>query len=112
MRICFLFEREYEVSLKVKQDEMLCNSGFEKIYTAVEDNVFDDKNCYVNLVRKRDKKKKRSQMVSVHLDHYIVAPVDNCPLIPILYPSNNALHHSQIDNLIDTRSFVVVDIVH
>ena len=54
---CFLFEREYEVSLKVEQDEMLCNSGFEKIYTAVEDNVFDDKNCYANLVRKRDKKK-------------------------------------------------------
>ena len=112
MRICFLFEWEYKVSLKVEQGwNTLCNSGFEKIYTAVEDNVFDDKKLLDEFSEEKRQKKKGSQMVSVHLDRYIVAPVDDCPLIPIPYPSNNTLHRSQIDNLIGTRSFVVVDIV-
>ena len=72
-------------------------------------NAFDDKNCWMNLVIKRDRKKKNhTQIVSVYLDHHIVAPVNDTPLIPIPYSSNNALHCSQIDNLINTRSFVVV----
>ena len=71
-----------------------------------------DKNCWTNLESKRNRRKKKSHTIaSVHMDRHIVAPVDDSPLIPIPYPSNNALHRSQIDNLIDTKCFVVVDIV-
>ena len=65
--------------------------------------VFDDKDCWTNLVSKRERKKNRTQILSVHLDHHIVATVNDSPLIPIPYPSNNALHRSQIDNFIVPR---------
>ena len=70
-----------------------------------------DKKLLEEFRDEKSQKKKTHKIILIHLDCHIVATVDDCPLIPIPYPSNNALHRSQIDNLIDTRSFVVVDIV-
>jgi hypothetical protein len=71
------------------------------------------KNFYwMNLESKKSQKNIRSHPIaSVHLDCHIIAPINDTPLIPIPYPSNNTLHCSQIDNLIGAKFLIAVDIV-
>jgi hypothetical protein len=47
----------------------------------------------------------------VYLDCYIITPIYNGPFIPVPDSSNNTLYCSQINNLINTKFLVVIDIV-
>ena len=47
----------------------------------------------------------------VHLNIYTITLIDDSPLIYVLYPSNNTLQCTQINNLIKTKILVVIDAI-
>jgi hypothetical protein len=58
-----------------------------------------------------EKRNKRLSIVLVHLNVHIITPINDCPLVSVLYPSDNTLQRIQINNLINTKIFVIVDAV-
>ena|ERR1700678_2698461 len=55
--------------------------------------------------------RKKNSLALVHPSVHIIAPINNSPLVSILYPSDNTLYGTQINNFISTKIFVVVDAV-
>ena len=47
----------------------------------------------------------------VHLNVYIVAPINDRPFVSVPYPSDKTLQSTQVNNLLNTKIFVVVDAV-